>query len=67
MKYTKRNGFAFTCAMSLLLLTTLSCKQVNKSQMNEITTFQNPLKVEFGDPYILDDGNGMYYLYGTGG
>ncbi len=31
------------------------------------TTYQNPLDVEFGDPYLLDDGNGTYYLYGTGG
>lgn len=29
--------------------------------------FQNPLDVEFGDPFILDDGNGTFYLYGTGG
>ena len=29
--------------------------------------FQNPLDVEFGDPFILDDGDGTYYLYGTGG
>ena len=29
--------------------------------------FQNPLDVEFGDPFLLDDGDGTYYLYGTGG
>lgn len=30
------------------------------------TTFQNPLSVKFGDPYVLHD-NGKYYMYGTGG
>jgi beta-xylosidase len=28
-------------------------------------TFNNPLPVKLGDPFILPD-NGMYYLYGTG-
>jgi beta-xylosidase len=27
----------------------------------------NPLPVAFGDPFILHDGNGKYYMYGTGG
>lgn len=30
------------------------------------TTYQNPLSVSFGDPYILQD-EGKYYMYGTGG
>ncbi|MBW8687914.1 glycoside hydrolase family 43 protein [Chitinophaga rhizophila] len=30
-------------------------------------TFQNPLPVEFGDPYVLRDKHGKYYMYGTGG
>lgn len=30
------------------------------------TTYQNPLSVKFGDPYVLND-NGKYYMYGTGG
>ena len=29
--------------------------------------FQNPLDVKFGDPFLLDDGDGRYFLYGTGG
>ncbi len=29
--------------------------------------FQNPLDVAFGDPFILDNGDSTYYLYGTGG
>lgn len=27
----------------------------------------NPLPVAFGDPFVLHDGNGKYYMYGTGG
>lgn len=27
----------------------------------------NPLPVAFGDPFVLNDGNGKYYMYGTGG
>ena len=29
-------------------------------------TYQNPLAVKFGDPYVLHT-NGKYYMYGTGG
>lgn len=27
----------------------------------------NPLPVAFGDPFVLNDGKGKYYMYGTGG
>lgn len=30
-------------------------------------SFNNPLPVEFGDPYILKASDGMYYMIGTGG
>ncbi len=30
-------------------------------------TYQNPLPVEFGDPYVLKAKSGKYYMYGTGG
>ena len=30
------------------------------------STYANPLKVKFGDPYVLHT-NGIYYMYGTGG
>lgn len=29
--------------------------------------FENPLPVEFGDPYILKASDGIYYMVGTGG
>jgi beta-xylosidase len=31
------------------------------------TTYTNPLPVAFGDPYVMYDSNGRYYMYGTGG
>ena len=66
----------FTTPTLLLLLTLAACQtQSQPTDPNTATTttdttattFQNPLAVEFGDPYIMDDGNGTYYLYGTGG
>lgn len=30
-------------------------------------TYQNPLNVKFGDPYVLLASDGRYYMYGTGG
>lgn len=35
------------------------------AQSTNDSTFSNPLKVAFGDPYVLHS-NGMYYMYGTG-
>lgn len=41
-------------------------KQLNPNEDSKLAYFQNPLPIEFGDPFILDDGNGDFYLYGTG-
>lgn len=53
----------------LLLACKGETKPVTKKSEKEDTShkYTNPLNVEFGDPYILDDGNGTYYMYGTGG
>lgn len=61
--------------LSGLLLVTSSCKNIkiqNSEEKAEIITkdtltYKNPLDIKFGDPYILDDQTGTYYLYGTGG
>lgn len=48
----------------------LSCTQKNKkseSQAAENASFQNPLPVSFGDPFILKASDGKFYMYGTGG
>lgn len=55
----KRNLFF---GVILLALFFGSC---NQSQ--EKLQFNNPLPVEFGDPYILKASDGMYYMVGTGG
>lgn len=44
-----------------------SAGQENQDQIKSKQTYSNPLSVEFGDPFILNDGNGTYYMYGTGG
>lgn len=42
-------------------------KQVDLSVSPDRETYTNPLDVEFGDPFILNDGGGNYFMYGTGG
>ena len=66
---------AYKLGLLMIVFTLGSCKDSNKKILKEENdsdvmtsqTYKNPLNVEFGDPFILDDGNGMYYLYGTGG
>lgn len=42
-------------------------KEIEEKEVAQAETYSNPLDVAFGDPYILNDGNGTYYMYGTGG
>lgn len=42
-----------------------ACQVKEKAKENQ--TYTNPLPVKFGDPFILNDGDGKYYMYGTGG
>lgn len=57
------------CSLTL----TFSCKEKTDSAQGEKETdpnpetYINPINVEFGDPYVLNDGNGTFYMYGTGG
>ena len=55
----------------VLIFGPLACstkkKETTNSQETMSQTYQNPLPVEFGDPYVLDDGDQNYYMYGTGG
>lgn len=59
----------FPVGLFLLVLFT-SCKE-KRRDTKQTTSIQqkysNPLDVQFGDPCILDDGNGTFYMYGTGG
>lgn len=68
-------------AQSLVFLTMLSCSDRKKTQKSDTgnsaiekqslseskETYSNPLSVEFGDPFVLNNGDGTYYMYGTGG
>lgn len=54
----------------VLVWVTASCSNPTKkksSREDDKSTYSNPIDVEFGDPYILDNGDGTYYMYGTGG
>jgi beta-xylosidase len=42
-----------------------SCKEKQDQSVEFIP--ENPLQVQFGDPYVLLASDGMYYMYGTGG
>nr|WP_198661682.1 glycoside hydrolase family 43 protein [Lewinella sp. IMCC34183] len=55
-------------AVALLLVTACSPRSSTAEvAATDSPAFANPLDVEFGDPFILDNGDGTYYLYGTGG
>lgn len=49
------------CVWSLVL-TMWACNTAGPGE-----TYNNPLPVEFGDPYILKASDGNYYMVGTGG
>lgn len=50
----------------ILIMTTACKNDTLKEGSFKGNTFSNPLDVAFGDPYILDAGDGHYYMYGTG-
>ena len=53
--------------LNLFAVLTLSNAIAQSIKSSDTTnTFSNPLKVQFGDPYVLLT-NGTYYMYGTGG
>ncbi|QCX37424.1 glycoside hydrolase [Aureibaculum algae] len=64
-----RNIYLQTLILLWILQVTLySCKSEEKKEVKvRSETYSNPLEVQFGDPYVLDNGNGIYYMYGTGG
>lgn len=63
----------------LLILTIGSCGGKRENDRNErqvgnvekvsidSISFNNPLDVKFGDPFVLEANDGKYYMYGTGG
>lgn len=66
----------FLLSISIIFL--FSCKnEKNKSLKSESKqstvhaqkefSYKNPLGLKVADPFILDNGDGTYYLYGTGG
>jgi beta-xylosidase len=55
--------------IACFLLITIMLVNTTKTVAQTIgeTTYQNPLPVVFGDPYVLYVKGDKYYLYGTGG
>lgn len=54
--------------LTIITALVIGCTQPQKQQAaEERPTYSNPIDVAFGDPYILDNGDGTYYMYGTGG
>ncbi len=51
----------------ILCLTVVVILMNGCSPKNEKIQFNNPLPVEFGDPFILKASDGKYYMTGTGG
>ena len=45
----------------------IACQSKEAATKESKLNFNNPLSVEFGDPYILKASDGIYYMIGTGG
>ena len=58
------NKLSITILLSFLLG---GCASGAKKDTSDSIVYQNPLPVEFGDPFILSASDGKYYMYGTGG
>jgi len=58
--------YVFPVLLFLIAITSCQNQSVNEDSENSSNTFSNPLDVTFGDPFILDSGSGIYYMYGTG-
>jgi beta-xylosidase len=58
----KKGFLIIICLMAVLTNTTM----IQAQQKTDNTLYTNPLKVQFGDPFVLFD-KGTYYMYGTGG
>lgn len=65
MIYIKKIQFSlYVASLSIILW---SCKKEKKEIESNASNFKNPISVEFGDPYILDNEDGTFFMYGTGG
>ena len=62
-----KNYIKTSIKLSLICLLVVSCKNKREESNQTVSESHNPIKVEFGDPFILDNNDGTYYMYGTGG
>ena len=61
------NGVLFLALITFAYSCKESRKENDQKAMVKTSTYRNPIDIKFGDPYILNDGNGTFYMYGTGG
>lgn len=61
-KYLERS--ALFCLLILFLCSCGGSKPTKEEKTTEFT-LNNPLSIEFGDPYILKASDNTYYMYGT--
>lgn len=55
-------------AVSAIIIVCQACSySKKKDQQQQDLTYSNPIDVAFGDPFILNNGDGIFYMYGTGG
>lgn len=57
----------YSCNLSKKHKITTDKDSLKEVSLTKTSTYKNPLNVKFGDPYIMDNEDGTYYLYGTGG
>lgn len=68
MKIKKYRTLFINLSIMMIFIIITGCKQEKKkSKIIEKKTFSNPLDVAFGDPFVLDNKDGTFYMYGTGG
>ncbi|AGA78999.1 glycoside hydrolase family 43 protein [Echinicola vietnamensis] len=75
MKYSPINYHVIPSILGFAFLVLFSCNPKEHSdeegtegdETDMASMYANPLDVAFGDPYILNDGDGNYFMYGTGG
>lgn len=56
--------FLYSCKSTVSETTNVSSDTV---AVAEAGTYENPLPIAIGDPYVMVDTVGQYYMYGTGG
>ncbi|RED95276.1 glycoside hydrolase family 43 protein [Marinoscillum furvescens] len=63
----KLKSSPFSSFILVAMVAWIACSCSEKTTKSTSASFTNPVDVAFGDPFILDNEDGNYYMYGTGG